>query len=190
MKTVFICAMLLMAGIPVFPNTPDTTATSFEIHLKKRSSEYSLAFNSCSIDRSKLYNSVMQKIQRKVTVNHLRSLQQPLVTLKFHEYATEKEPNLKTLSDFEKVALSGHNYDHYIKVCGHLNPSTPLNPFRKATFTLKVYVFDSKGNLIASSKGKSSAKTLNDFFRPGEQISEEQFISFVSEAANNIHLQI
>lgn len=185
----FLIGVMLLAGIPVFANSPDTTVTSFEIHFKKKSSDYSLGFNSCSLDRLKLYNSVMQKIQKKMEVKNLRSLQQPLVTIKFHEYSDEKDGDQKVLSSFEKQAIAGHNY--YLKVCGHLNPSTPLNPFRKATFTLKVFVFDSKGNLIASSKGKSDAKDISDFYKTTDkQISEEQFISFVSEAANKLNLQI
>jgi hypothetical protein len=190
MKRLFLCGMLLLAGLPTIYANPDTTVTSFEIHLKRRSADYSLGFNTSSIDRLKIYNAVMQQIQDKLATNQIMSLHQPYVLLKFHEYLSDKESSLNHISPSEQSELDRHAHNYFIKVSGHLNTSTPLNPFAKSTFVLKVYVFDSTGKLIAKCKSRSGEKDLNRTDDSAEAITESAFLQMVSDAAMNLRLQI
>jgi hypothetical protein len=180
MKGFLTGAMLLMA-IQLFANTSDTTVTSFEIHLKRKSADASIGFNTTSIDRKKLYNSVIQNIKDKISAEAFCSLHDPLVLLKFNEYTTGKgHPD--EISFGEERSLREHKYNYFVKIYGQLN---------KSTFTMKVCVFDAQGRLIAKGKSKASGRGFEDL--QSEQvdgISEQDFFNLVSDAASNLEISI
>jgi hypothetical protein len=187
----FLIAVMLLTGITGFANTPDTTVTSFEIHLKRKSSDNSLGFNTCTVDRLKLYNTVMQQIKGKISAEQFSSLHQPLVLLKFQEYISEKGQHPDEISYAEAQSLKGHKYNYFVKIYGNLKASTPLNPFEKASFTLKVCVFDSNGRLIAKGRSKSRGKDIAALTTNEDAtMSEQQFLELVTDAATELNLSI
>lgn len=193
MKT-FLIGMMLLTGITGFANTGDTTVTSFEILLKRKSNDYALGFNTSTIDRLKLYNTVMKQIRSKLSAEEFCSLHDPLVLLKFNEYTNEKPTHADEISYAEEQSLKEHKYNYFVKIYGHLNPNSPLNPFQKTTFTLKVCVFDVNGKLIAKGRAKSTDKSIQVISKTAEEgnsaITEQQFLELVTDAASHLNLNI
>ena len=190
---IFLIGVMLLAGIQVNANIQDTTVTSFEIHLKRKSSDETIGFNTTAIDRNKLYNTVIQQLQGKLSAEAFCSLYQPMVVLKFNEY-TEKG-RYDEISFGEERSLKSHRYNYFVKIYGQLNACTPLDPFHKATFTLKVCVFDAQGRLVAKGKSKASGKNLQELTKvqpadPDHPMTEEDFIGLVRDAATTLQITI
>jgi|GEM_PF-6657561 len=192
----FLVGIALFIGIQTYGSTPDTTVTSFEIHFKRKSSDGSLAFNTTNIDRQALYNTVIRQLQKKLSAEQFHSLHQPLVLLKFDEYVKEKDScHPDEISFGEERSLKGHQYNYFVKIYGEFNSRTPLDPFHKEIFILKVCVFDANGKLIAKGRSRSCGKDINPFpnaENTGGQtmITEADFLEIVSDAVNSLHLQI
>jgi hypothetical protein len=193
----FLVGVVLLMGIQANAVTPDTTVTSFEIHFKRKSSDESLAFNTSSIDRQALYNTVVRQLRKKLSAEQFQSLHQPLVLLKFNEYINEKagcRPDEITFG--EERSLKGHQYNYFVKIYGEFNTRTPLDPFHQEVFTLRVCVFDAQGRLIAKGKSRSSGKDVNPYPHAENddaqttKITEAKFFELVSDAVDHLHLQI
>jgi hypothetical protein len=194
MKVLFSVVFLIFCGLPLFGNPSDTTVTSFEIYLKRKSSDNPLGFNTCNIDRQHIYNLVMEKISKKVDSKNFRSAHNPFVLMKFHDVTGKQHHNMKTISNDVRQAMKGHEYAYFIKIYGHLDIDSQLNKFQKATFTLKVYIFDAQGNLVAKSKSKSREKNINVIQHyAGEQsypVNESEFFELVTDAASTLEISI
>jgi hypothetical protein len=190
MKGVILLGVLLMS-LNLFGNSSDTTVTSFEIHLKRKS-DNPLGFNTCSIDRQYIYNLVVEKLQKKIKIENLKSLHQPFVLMKFVDVCG-KDNHKSQISETDKKSLSNMKYNYFIKICGSLDIDRPMNQYSAATFKLKVYVFDAAGNLITKSKSRSRenlavVKQTND--SEGYPLNENEFFDLVNEAADSIEISI
>jgi hypothetical protein len=178
----FLIGVMLLTGTQLFANKRDTTVTSFEIHLKRKSADNSIAFNTTSIDRLKLYNTVMLKIKNQISAEAFCSLHQPMVLLKFNEYTSEKG-RADEISFGEQRSLKTHKYNYFVKVSGYLN---------KSNFTMRVCVFDARGRLIAKGRSKATGKSMEDLqVDPSDTgLTEQAFLELVTSAASSIHLSI
>lgn len=195
MKGLVCVLIFLMTGIPLYGNSSDTTVTSFEIYLKRRSPDNPLGFNTCSIDRMHIYQLVMKKIGGKIKTENFHSIHNPLVLMKFHDVTKKQKHNIGDIASGVKASMDGHRYKYFIKIFGHLDIDSPLNQFQKATFTLKVYIFDAEGNLIKKSKSKSRDRHLEEFTQTtqGEEhypLNEQEFFELVTDAADTIEIGI
>lgn len=180
MKGLLIGVMLL-TGIQVFANTGDTTVTSFEIHLKRKATGEAGAFNTTSIDRLKLYNTVLAQLKDQLSAEAFCSLHEPLVLLKYQEYITEKG-HTDEISFSEERSLKTHRYNYFVKIYGQLN---------KSTFTLKVCVFDAQGRLVAKGKSKSTGKDSQELSEGDfSGMTEQAFLNIVTDAASGLNLVI
>ena len=186
--------IFVLIGLPLYANTSDTTVTSFEIYLKRRSADNPLGFNTCSIDRMRIYSVVMEKIGRKIQRKNFQSIHNPLVLMKFHDVNKKQSHSRSQIASGVKESMQGHHYSYFIKIYGHLDIDTPLNQFQKATFTLKVYIFDAQGNLIRKSKSKSRDRHLEILATsPNEEnypLNEQEFFELVTDAADTIEIGI
>jgi hypothetical protein len=196
MKGIGACVFFLFCGLTLFGNPADTTVTSFEIYLYRKSSDNPIGFNTCSIDRSHIYNLVMEKISGKVDTKNFLSVHKPLVLMKFHDVIGKERHSKNQIANDVMQSMKGHQYKYFIKIYGNLDIDTPLNQFQKATFTLKVYVFDSAGNLVAKSKSRSREKNLASIHNTKANVeenypvSEQEFFELVTDAANTIEISI
>ena len=192
------CVYFLIAFFSVqfaFANISDTTATTFEIHLKRRSDQ-PLGFNTCNIDRMKIYDVVLKKLSAKINLLNIYSVHDPKVVMKFEEYVTSRASSKGYLSLVEQRMLEQHHFNYFIKIHGYLDIDSPLNQFQKATFTLRVYIFDSTGNLISKSRSRSvhrDAAILGSETVPGEEdyaVNEDEFFRMVTSAASSIEITL
>jgi len=196
MKDLVCAVVFLLTGFPVFGNVSDTTVTSFEIYLKRRSADSPLGFNTCSIDRMHIYNLVMEKIGRKIQSKNFHSIHNPLVLMRFHDVTKKQHHSKPDVANGVRESMEGHQYNYFVKIYGHLDMDTPLNQFQKATFTLKVYVFDAHGNLIGKSRSKSKERYFNVV--PASAVAneetyplnEQEFFELVTDAADTIEISI
>jgi hypothetical protein len=190
---VLITAVLLFFCLPLFANPSDTTVTSFEIYLKRKSSDNPLGFNTCNIDRLRIYNLVMEKISKKIDSKNFRSVHNPYVLMRFHDVTGKQHHNKNQITSDVKQSMKGHQYAYFVKIYGNLDIDSQLNQFQKATFTLKVYVFDADGKLIAKSKSKSREKNLTLHNYSDEEnypVNENEFFELVTDAASTLDLSI
>jgi hypothetical protein len=176
-----LAGVMLLTAIQLFATEKDTTVTSFEIHLKRKSTDESIGFNTTSIDRHKLYNAVINNIKDKISAEAFCSLHEPLVLLKYNEYSNEKgHPD--EISFGEERSLKEHKYTYFVKIYGQLN---------KSTFVMKVCVFDAQGRLVAKGKSKAYGKGLSELTSDGSTgISEQDFLDLVSDASSNLEISI
>jgi hypothetical protein len=192
MKGLIPIVFFVLAGIPLFGNTSDTTVTSFEIYLRRQSPDSPLGFNTCNIDRSHIYDLVIDKIGRKIDSKNFQSIHKPLVIMKFHDVSGRTRHNKTEVAEAVKQSMKGHQYNYFIKIYGHLDIDKPLTRNQTATFTLKVYVFDSAGNLVAKSKSRSRDKNLAAFQQninaENYPLNEQEFFELVTDAADTIDL--
>jgi hypothetical protein len=166
----------------------DTTGTTFEIHLKRKS-DNPLGFNTNSIDRKKIYEAVIKQLGNKIHSPNFYSLQNPDVVMKFQEYVSTKTSRGE-LSLTEKRALNQHHFNYFVKIFGYLDIDSPLNQFQKATFTLRVYVFDASGNLIAKSRARSIYRDSDiiNTQQLAHPVNENEFLELVADAATSLEL--
>jgi hypothetical protein len=194
MKGVIIITVLLLLSFILSAHpTTDTTVTSFEIHLKRKS-EKPLGFNTCDIDRAYIYNLVIGKLQKKIDSKNFQSLHNPMVVMKFVDVCGKSDRHPNQISTSDKQLLSKFNHDYFIKICGNLDIDQSINRQATASFKLKVYVFDAQGNLVAKSKSKSRDKNLLEMRKgsseEGYPLNEQEFFDLVTEAANSLDLSI
>jgi hypothetical protein len=188
-------AFFLLSGLASFGNPSDTTVTSFEIYLKRKSADKPIGFNTCDIDRLRIYNLVMNQISNKIHTKNFRSVHNPLVLMKFHDVSGRENHKISHIANDVRQSMKGHQYGYYIKIYGHLDIDGSVNQFQKATFTLKVYVFDAQGNLVGKSKSKSRERNLSAFHKPNGPeenypVNEQQFFELVTDAATTLEISI
>jgi hypothetical protein len=181
---------LVLSNIALFGNPADTTVTSFEIHLKRKSADDPLGFNTCNIDRNQIYNLVIERLQRKLETQAFTSLHNPQVLMKFHDVSGGvSREDRKQVSKADLVALKKRNYNYFVKVFGNLDIDCPLGQYQKATFKLKVYIFDAEGNLVHKYKAKSHDNNTG-VYKAAEvenyPLSEQEFIELVTRAADTL----
>jgi hypothetical protein len=199
MKGFVASVVLVLSALSLFGkingNPSDTTVTSFEIYLKRKSSDNPFGFNTCSIDRMHIYNLVMEKIGRKIQTKNFLSVHKPLVLMKFHDVTGRAHHNKNHIFNDAMVSMKGHEYKYYIKIYGNLDIGSALNQFHKATFTLRVYVFDGNGNLVGKSKSRSRERNLAAFQHINDSqenypVNEQEFFDLVTDAADTIEISI
>jgi hypothetical protein len=202
MKGLVAFGFLLFCGSTLFGNkltlpgnASDTTVTSFEIYLKRKSSDNPVGFNTCNIDRLHIYNIVMERLSGKFETRNFLSVHKPLVLMKFHDVTGKAHHNKNHIADDVAKSMKGHQYNYFIKIYGNLDVPTAHNQFQKATFTLRVYIFDENGTLIAKSKSKSREGNLAAFQNSPNQeenypVNEEEFFELVSDAASTLEISI
>lgn len=198
MKSVVAIILMVLTGMQLLANpSSDSTAISFEIYLNRKA-DNPLGFNTCNIDRVQIFNLVMQQIREKIETQNFYSVSDPKVVMKFDEYVSTKESHDRNqFTKIDKQSLEGHQYNYFIKICGNLDIDSPLNQFQKATFKLKVYVFDGEGNLIAKSKSKATDNDLSylknsksDDTEETYPLNEQEFFSLVTDAATSLDISI
>jgi hypothetical protein len=189
-----VLILLLLSNLVLFGNPADTTITSFEIRLKRKSVDDPLGFNTCTVDRTKIYNVVMQKIQRQLESHDMASLHNPQVVMKFHDVSGKsKKKNEKELSKEEFKSLKNYQYNYFVKVYGNLDIDSPMNQYQKATFNLKVYIFDSEGKLVHKCRSQSRDHRVG-IYRKAEldnnPITEQEFLQLVTKATDSLEIKI
>jgi hypothetical protein len=190
----FVLIFLLLSNLVAFGDSSDTTVTSFEIHLKRKSADDPLGFNTCNIDRMRIYNLVMQKIQQKLETQIFTSIHNPMVVMKFHDVSGKvSREDRKEISKEDKKALKNHSYNYFVKVFGNLDIDSPLNRYQKATFVLKVYIFDAQGKLVHKCRSKSQDKYVGVYKAPEVEnypLNEQEFFDLVNHAADSLRIEI
>jgi hypothetical protein len=135
----------------------------------------------------------MQKIRTKFETENFHSIHNPLVLMKFNDVTGRENHSRSQAENDARQSMKGHQYSYFIKIYGHLDLDGPINQYQKATFTLKVYVFDSKGNLIGKSKSRSYDK-VKTFDRSATvenyPLNEQEFFELVTDAANTLEITI
>jgi hypothetical protein len=194
MKGFIAIVFFLLSASTLLGNPSDTTVTSFEIYLKRKSSDNSFGFNTCSIDRQQIYNVVMERIGKKIKAKNILSLHQPFVLMKFHDVTGRAHHNINHITNDAAQAMAGHQYKYFIKVYGNLNVNHAARLSRKATFTLRVYVFDAEGNMIGKSRSTSRERNLTFHKTSNEEenypVNEQEFFELVTDAADTLEISI
>jgi hypothetical protein len=189
-----VLSLLMLSNLLVFGVSSDTTVTSFEIHLKRISADSPLGFNTCSIDRDRIYNFVMEKVKEKLASENLTSLYNPQVTMKFHDVTGKvKRRDQKSILPEEEKSLKNRTYNYFVKVYGNLDIDSPLNQYQKATFDLKVFIFDRDGNLVHKCKSRSRDRNVGTYGKAeieNNPITEQEFFELVNLAAQTLKLRM
>jgi hypothetical protein len=188
-----VLIFLALSNIALFGNPSDTTVTTFEIHLKRKSADDPLGFNTCNIDRNRIYNVVIERLQHKLETQAFTSLHNPQVLMKFHDVSGKvSREDRKQVSKTDLQALKKRNYNYFVKVFGNLDIDCPLYQYQKATFVLKVYIFDANGKLVHKYKAKSRDNNVG-VYKAAEvenyPLSEQEFIDLVTRAADTLDVK-